>query len=69
MPPTDYVLSIVFDLFSRQPASLPQKSYTFNDLNEPRKSYRLYLTDSDRVKKMVIEEYYDKILTHRHIYW
>ena len=69
LPTTDYVLSTVFDLFTRDDHSRKRPFYHYNDPNSPKLSYKLYITEKSKIKKMVIEEYYDTILANRHIYW
>lgn len=69
LPSTDYVLSKVFDLYAAD--KLPKERTVF-EYQDPAKNgitYKLYIADQGGVKKMVIEEYYDTILAHRHIYW
>ena len=69
LPTTDHVLSIVFDLYAKTDQTRKRDYYTFKDINNEKISYKLYLQNDTHLKKMVIEEYYDTIMTHRHIYW
>jgi len=69
LPTTDYVLSTVFDLYSKDSASKDRRRYNYIDPKDPKKSYRLFVTKGAPSPKMIIEEYYDKIMTQRHIYW
>lgn len=69
LPTTDYVLSKVFDFYSRDDQTQNRNVHEYRDPQSPRISYKLYLTESGGIKKMVIDEYYDTILRHRHIYW
>jgi hypothetical protein len=69
LPTTDYVLSKVFDLYAADDHGQEKNVYEYLDPTSPKLSYKLYVTQKGHVKKMVIEEYYDTILTHRHIYW
>lgn len=69
LPTTDYVLSTVFDLYTKDTAPKDQRRYNYVDPDDANKSYRLFVTKSGSAPKMVIEEYYDKIMTKRHIYW
>jgi hypothetical protein len=41
----------------------------FFDKQNEKVSYKLYINSGNHSKKMVIEEYYDTIMTHRHTYW
>jgi hypothetical protein len=67
LPSTDFILSKIFDLYLKAPKGKEQ--YTFDDPNNQSATYKLYLEQSQGVHKIVIEEYYDKILTKRHFYW
>lgn len=71
LPSTDYVLSKVFDLYAQDDHTKTNKRdlYIYRDKSSPKVTYKLYIKQTSRVKKMVIEEYYDTILAHRHIYW
>ena len=69
LPTTDYVLSKVFDLYARDKNTEKRDVYVYRDPESPKVTYKLYTSQSGRVQKMVIEEYYDTIMTHRHIYW
>jgi len=69
LPKTDHVLSTVYSLYSKVDYKRKRSHYTFIDENNDKISYKLYIKNSNRDKKMVIEEYYDTIMTHRHEYW
>ena len=69
LPTTEYVLSTVFDLYSNDTGSKKRRRYNYVDPKDTKKSYRLFVTKSGSSPKMIIEEYYDKIMTKRHIYW
>lgn len=69
LPTTDHVLSVVFDLYSKIRHDRKQNHYMFFDKQNEKVSYKLYIKNGGRSKKMVIEEYYDTIMTHRHTYW
>jgi len=68
-PTTDYVLSKVFDLYSKLPSHKPKKFYILKDSNNPKLIYKLYIIKQHNMNKMVIEEYYDTIKIKHHIYW
>jgi len=68
-PTTDYVLSKVFDLYSKLPSHKPKKFYILKDSNDPKLIYKLYIIKQHHMNKMVIEEYYDTIKIKHHIYW
>jgi hypothetical protein len=69
MPSTDYVLSKVFDAYSKLGKHKAKEFYIFQDKDDKKLSYKLYLQKAPRIDKMVIEEIYDTITTKRHIYW
>ncbi len=67
-PTTDYVLSTVFDLYTNKTDKSVKSVYSFTSKSNPKVSYKLYLSKKHNFKKMVIEEYYDRMLLKRHIY-
>lgn len=69
LPTTNHVLSIVFDLYVKVSHERKLNHYLFKDPVNDKISYKLYVKNSDQTKNMIIEEYYDTIMTHRHIYW
>ena len=69
LPTTDYVLSKVFDMYVSLGKHEARTKYIFNDKKNPRLSYKLYLVTEDKLRKMVIEEYFDTISIQRHVYW
>lgn len=69
LPTTDYVLSKVFDLYSNLNEQSPKEFYLFEDKDDKKLTYKLYLSKDDRLSKMVIEEFYDKIIVKQHVYW
>jgi len=69
LPTTDYILSKVFDFYVKLGIHEPRAFYLFEDPADKKLTYKLYLTNDKRLKKMVIEEFYDTIIVKRHIYW
>ena len=69
LPTTEHVLSIVFDLYTNDTGSKERRRYNYIDQKDSKKSYRLFVTKSGSTPKIIIEEYYDKVMTIRHIYW
>ena len=69
LPSTDYVLSKVFDLYSKLGKHEKRSVYIFEDQQNQKTSYKFYLEKDGNLSKMVIEEFYDKIAVHRHVYW
>lgn len=69
LPTTDYILSKVFDLYSKLQKHQPRSFYLFEDDNDNKLTYKLYLLKDEKLNKMVIEEFYDTITIKRHVYW
>jgi len=69
LPTTDHVLSIVFELYSKADHSRKRSHYMLQDPDNEKITYKLYIKNSNHSQTMVIEEYYDTIMTHRHNYW
>ncbi len=69
LPTTDYVLSKVFDLYSKLGIHEKRAFYLFEDETNKSLTYKLYLVKDEKLNKMVIEEFYDTIAVKRHVYW
>jgi len=69
LPTTDYVLSKVFDLYTKLGIHEKRAFYLFEDEKNKNLTYKLYLVNDEKLHKMVIEEYYDTITLKRHVYW
>jgi len=69
LPTTDYVLSKVFDLYSKAEGKKQKKLYIFQDPDDSKLLYKLYILKQQNINKIVIEEYYNTIKIKRHIYW
>jgi hypothetical protein len=69
LPATNYVLSIVFNLYSKLKNNQKRTFYLFNDPKNSKISYKLYLMQNYKIPKMVIEEYCDNKLVKKHTYW
>jgi hypothetical protein len=70
MPSTDYVLSKVFDLYTKHKKDTKEESfYIFEDEKDNMLKYKLYLLKDDKVDKMIIEEFHDSLSVKKHIYW
>lgn len=69
LPKTSHVLSSVYELYAKSDTSRKRSHYTLVDENNDKITYKLYIQNSNKTKKMVIEEFYDTIMTHRHVYW
>ena len=69
LPTTNYILSKVFDFYSKLGKHEPRLFYLFEDEKDPKLTYKLYLTKGNKIDKMVIEEFYDSVTIKRHVYW
>jgi len=69
LPTTDYVLSKVFDLYVKLNIKEQRAFYLFEDEDDKKLTYKLYVVKDDRLSKIVIEEYYDSVTIKRHVYW
>ncbi|MCF6330205.1 MAG: hypothetical protein L3I99_01495 [Sulfurimonas sp.] len=69
LPTTNYVLSKIFDLYSKLAKHETRSIYLFEDEENSKITYKLYLENNDRLSKMIIEVYYDTISVQRHVYW
>ena len=68
LPTSEHLLSIVYNLYSHDINKNKRRRYNYVDKNDPKKRYRLYITKGTAAPKMIIEEYYDKLMTKRHTY-
>ncbi len=68
-PTTNYVLSKIFDLYSKLPKHENRSVYLFEDEINSKITYKLYLEKNKKLSKMIIEVYYDTISVKRHVYW
>lgn len=69
LPTTDNVLSKVFDLYMLDREKFDHNVHHYRDLTSPKRTYKLYISHNGPVDKMIIEEFYDTMLTNRHVYW
>ena len=69
LPTTEYVLSKVFDHYVKLGKHEKKSIYIFQDEQDNKLTYKLYLLKENQLSKMVIEEIYDTIILKRHIYW
>jgi hypothetical protein len=68
-PTTEYALSKVFDLYTKLGKHEPQDFYIFEDQNDSKLTYKLYISRDEKFPKMVIEEFYEAKSLKRHTYW
>ncbi|HEX5330563.1 hypothetical protein [Sulfuricurvum sp.] len=66
-PTSTHTLSKVFDLYLKNPQPT-QMVKEYKDALDSRVSYKLYTTEINGRKSIAIDEYYDKILSHHHVY-
>jgi len=69
LPTTDYILSKVFDLYVKLGKHQKRAFYLFEDENDKKLTYKLYIQKDTKLSKIVIEEFYDTIALKRHVYW
>lgn len=69
LPTTDYVLSKVFELYSKIGKHKPRAFYLLQDPDDKKLTYKLYIMKSNKLNKIVIEEFYDTIILKKHVYW
>ncbi|MBE0513777.1 hypothetical protein [Sulfurimonas sp.] len=69
LPTTDYVLSKVFDFYTKYGKHEPKEFYIFEDEDDKNLKYKLYILKDGKIDKIVIEEFYNSISTKKHIYW
>jgi len=69
LPTTDYILSKIFDFYIKLGVHEPRNFYLFEDEKDKKLTYKLHLSRDSKLKKIVIEEFYDTITVKRHVYW
>jgi len=69
LPTTDYILSKVFDLYTKLGKHEKRAFYLFEDEDDKNLTYKLYIQKDKKLSKIVIEEFYDTITIKRHVYW
>ncbi len=69
LPTTDHVLSKAFDYYSKLGKHTPKDFYLFEDYNDKKITYKLYITKENKLSKIVIEELYNSNIIKRHMYW
>ncbi|MEA1982033.1 MAG: hypothetical protein U9N39_00700 [Campylobacterota bacterium] len=69
LPTTDYVLSKVFDLYSKIGKHDKRQFYLLEDPDDDKLTYKLYISRDYKLDKIIIEEFYDTITIKRHVYW
>ncbi|MDO9266054.1 MAG: hypothetical protein Q7U00_03130 [Sulfurimonas sp.] len=69
LPTTDYVLSKVFDLYTKMKNNEQKEFYIFEDESDKQLKYKLYILKDGKIDKMVIEEFHNSISIKKHIYW
>ncbi len=69
LPKTDYILSEVFDLFTKKRYKKIDDKYYFVSTQKPDLIYVLYIEKDGKINKMVIEERLDNHIIKAHRYW
>lgn len=65
MPSSDYILSKIFDWFQAGKGDKLGQYFFFKEPSNSKHTYKLYLL-KNRSYQLVVEEYYDTIMTKRH---
>ena len=69
LPTTDFILSKVFDLYTKLNIKKHKNIYLLKDKDDKNISYKLYLGKNKFLNKIIIEKYDNMKLIKRHIYW
>jgi len=69
LPSTEYILSKVFDSYVRLKSYNNKKVYIFEDDKDKKIKYKLSLVKTNKIYKIVIDEFYDNKFVKKHIYW
>jgi len=69
LPKTDYILSRVFDMFTKNDYKKADGRYLFKSKENPDLSYVLYIEYGRGAPKMIIEERLDGQIIKTHRYW
>ena len=69
LPETDYILSRVFDMYTKKEYNKMNDKYYFNPDDKKKILYILYIEYGRGAPKMVIEERLDDHLIKKHRYW
>lgn len=69
LPTTEFILSKVFDLYTKLGPHEPKPFYLFEDEKDKKRTYKLYVSYEKSVPKIIIEEFYNAAALKRHIYW
>lgn len=67
LPTSSHLLSKIFDLYSKNKQE-NNSVKEYQDIQNPRQTYKLYTVVSNGAKTFAIDEYYDKILTKHHVF-
>jgi len=68
LPSTEYIFSKVFDLYGEQQEQKREDFYIFQDKQNAKLLYKLYIEKHEKSFFIIIEEIYDTILIKKHIY-
>lgn len=69
LPTTDYILSKIFDFYTKLGKKEQKEFYIFQDENDAQIKYKLYILKDAKIDKIVIEEFHNSISVRKHIYW
>ncbi len=69
LPNTEFILSKIFTLFTKQEYILKNDIYTFNDTEKKEMKYKLYIKENvKKQKQMIVDTYKVDKFTHRYTY-
>lgn len=68
LPTTNFVLSRVFDMYINKEYVLKDETYLFEDLQKGLE-YKMYVVQTQRFQKLIIEQYKDTQLINSHEYF
>lgn len=69
LPQTDYILSKVFNLYAKGLYKKKNRTYVLVDQQDNRRIYKLKYIPDEKRPRIIIDEYYDTILTKQRIYY
>lgn len=68
LPSTDYILSKVFDMYAKLKKHQKKKFYIFQDQQNNKLKYKLYIKETSKGSSIAIDEILDNRITKKHIF-
>jgi lipopolysaccharide biosynthesis regulator YciM len=69
LPTTTHVLSKVFDMYQKLGKHKKRGYYFFDDTDNKKLNYKLYIIKNKENSAIAIEELYDSVIIKKHIFW